>query len=244
MTQGLMAFRRIDRACSVHHEHGIWRLCDPQNTPYAFVALPHLPLSALRAQVLEHARNKRYSLHVFVTGNDHAAIIEDMTQHGFVFGSEHFLIGHDLHVPDTPDQVQAQRVETLEQARLVQVAAGQKMVSEQDLPPHARGVRLHAVFEHGRAIAWVRSAQDREGWSWNDDLFTVPKARGRGVAASLMRHLHRDDVHWSVRATVSFSTAQNFEYHRKHGYVRLASKLRFVPKRSALERIWQRVARS
>jgi GNAT superfamily N-acetyltransferase len=120
--------------------------------------------------------------------------------------------------------------------------AGKAMLTAQDLPPSARGKRLHAAFEDGVPIAWVRSVQHHDVWSWNDSLFTTPQARGRGVAAALMRHLHRDDALWGVRASVSFSTPENFEYHRKYGYVKLASRLRFVPHKTILERVLRRIS--
>ncbi len=177
-----------------------------------------------------------FSVHVF-TGleTDITAIETDFLQTGFEISSRYYAIEHDLHDLQVKkpswhcEQVTSELV--LEQLNRLQ---GRRLATIDDI--QSGRIHVFAAFDGLEAIAWVCGFVLNGQLTWDDDLFTLPKYRGQGVAVELMNAIHGFERSGGFKRSLSFSSETLYPYHQRYGYQKLAWKLRFVPKPNVFKR--------
>ncbi len=184
-----------------------------------------------------------FSLHVFA---DLKADIEAIEHHflrqGFTVSPRNYVIDHDLTALNiqTP-KWQCRRVQDTVLLEQLNRLEGRVLASAADLT--SGKVHVFAAFDGLRPVSWVCGCPLNTTATWDDDLFTLPKYRGQGIAVELMNAIHGFESEAGFERSYSFSTQTLFPYHQKHGYRKLAWKLRFVPKTSWWQQGLQKLRR-
>jgi GNAT superfamily N-acetyltransferase len=214
-------------------EDGLWGLGDSVQKRHFFTLLTDPQL----VKKLTHPQ----PVHVFVPmQTDVARLEQQFAQFGFVTSTRNFVISHALEpLSVVAPQWACRQVQDAVVMQQINRLGKKSLLDSSDL--QSGGIHLFAAFDAGQPVAWVCGCTVGQRMTWNDDLFTLPQYRGRGIAVELMNAMHGFERESGVVQSFSFSTETLFAYHQRYGYKKLAWKLRFSPPQNLMQRAWRKI---
>lgn len=106
------------------------------------------------------------------------------------------------------------------------------------LPPQKTGMKLYYILENNQVKAWARNAQGVDGSSWVSDVYTIPSARKKGLASSIMQKIHQDNVAIGNTQVFLGVYQENIEFYQKLGYEIALYGVHLTSQRN----LWQKLA--
>ena len=125
--------------------------------------------------------------------------------------------------------VVVRRVVAVEDARRVAKAAGARQLLESEVDDDAARPRLFAAFEGEEPVGWVTSIRVGAAHGWVQNLYVLPRCRGRGLGRALMQAMLRDDAGRGITHSVLTASSAGARLYPKVGYDQVGTLLFFRP---------------
>jgi GNAT superfamily N-acetyltransferase len=159
---------------------------------------------------------------------------------GYRLGSTQSFMVHRLaKIPNVPQPLPVERVQTEEMADRLAKAAGRRQILPAHLVPNAPE-RQYVALDNAAPVGWAASiavgdsTDDSAGKAtWVQSMYVLPAYRRRGIGKSILAKMLRDDrAHGSAASYLLASHAGALLYPNV-GYEAIGELLVYTPRRTA-----------
>lgn len=141
------------------------------------------------------------------------------------------LFRHRLErIPRTPAPVAIRRLRTRAMAEQFAKATRSRPIPPEHLGPSAP-FRQYIAIDDGQLVGWVRSV-DAGSSTWCTDMLVQPSHRRRGIGASLLAKMLRDDRTRGASQSVLLSSHAGALLYPRLGYEHIGGLLMFALRKS------------
>ncbi len=146
-----------------------------------------------------------------------------------LLATEPLLVHRLKRIPRSSSPTAIQRVRT--QALAEQFA---KATRTRPIPPEQLGVsapfRQYVALDEGEIVGWVRSV-DAGASTWCSNMYVRPSHRRRGIGASMLSKMLRDDRTRGAARSVLLSSHAGALLYPRVGYEKIGGLLIFAPRK-------------
>lgn len=140
------------------------------------------------------------------------------------------LFRHRLaRISRTPAPVTIKRVRTAALAEQFGKATRMRPIPAKDLGADAP-FRQYVALDHGKIVGWVRSVNAGAS-TWCSTMYVRPTHRRRGIGASLLGKMLRDDRTKGAEQSVLLSSHAGALLYPRVGYEQIGGLLMFAPRK-------------